>query len=888
MLDEMHFTGTWRDYQARVLEEMDAHFEDGRLHIVAAPGAGKTVLGLEIIRRIGRPALVFAPTTAIRDQWAQRLCPLFLAEPVAPEAISHDLTTERELTLLTYQSLAVVADEEDFEEILRELRGRGPLTLVLDEAHHLRREWWRRLDRIAKALDDLRIVSLTATPPYDASFAEWQRYEDLCGPIDIEIGIPELVRRGDLCPHQDHILFSHPTRDALELLSQRRGAIARIVEDLRQDAALLDFLEGHPWLVDPEANAQAILERPELLSAVLVHLRSAQRRVPSAPMKMLGVGKSALPLPSNFWFERLLEGLLEGKRGAFDMGPAWTRSLRHRLDAEGLVEGGRVRLMQSAGVFRLLVSSLAKLDSLARIAEVEAEALGPELRMVILSDHIRASELPTDPAASFQPAKLGVVPIFEFLRRQAKGTESLGVLTGSLVIVPRSALDAVRKLEDLNGLTMAELSVHDIPGCPGHVRLTVPASRSGALLRLVTGLFRLGAIRILVGTQSLLGEGWDAPSLNSLILASNTASYMLSNQMRGRAIRTDPARPDKVANIWHLATLDPTESTLAHQSASRVDWGYLYEDEGTGQADTRLLERRFRAFEGIANDPRAPIESGLSRLGCDISGGIAATNAHTLKLASDRRAIAQRWSSALGAGNARSHVRETAAANYAPQRLAWHDTAHALAWSGLGAGLVAAAGQLRSVDSLAFAATLAMAGAGLATLASLPRLLRAARLLWRNGSLEGSLVAVGQSLLEALHAAGHATQAELEEACFTVRTSFDGRKDVIVTGVRRATERHIMQGLCEILGPVQNPRYLLIRNSWIGRHHRQDYHAVPSLLAAHKESAEALHVAWNRHVGSSGLVYTRTPDGRGLLLKARAQSFAAGFRRRSERRSVWL
>ena len=58
MLGEMQFKGTWRDYQARVLDEFEQHFGDQRLHIVAAPGAGKTVLGLEIIRRIGRPALV--------------------------------------------------------------------------------------------------------------------------------------------------------------------------------------------------------------------------------------------------------------------------------------------------------------------------------------------------------------------------------------------------------------------------------------------------------------------------------------------------------------------------------------------------------------------------------------------------------------------------------------------------------------------------------------------------------------------------------------------------------------------------------------------------------------------------------------------------------------
>ena len=68
----MNFTGVWRSYQARVLAEMDVHLADARLHIVAAPGSGKTVLGLEAMRRIGRRALVLSPSITIRDQWRER------------------------------------------------------------------------------------------------------------------------------------------------------------------------------------------------------------------------------------------------------------------------------------------------------------------------------------------------------------------------------------------------------------------------------------------------------------------------------------------------------------------------------------------------------------------------------------------------------------------------------------------------------------------------------------------------------------------------------------------------------------------------------------------------------------------------------------------------
>ena len=46
----LEFKGTWRRYQARVLEHADRYMADGKIHIVAAPGSGKTTLGIELIR----------------------------------------------------------------------------------------------------------------------------------------------------------------------------------------------------------------------------------------------------------------------------------------------------------------------------------------------------------------------------------------------------------------------------------------------------------------------------------------------------------------------------------------------------------------------------------------------------------------------------------------------------------------------------------------------------------------------------------------------------------------------------------------------------------------------------------------------------------------------
>ena len=76
--ERTHFKGVFRDYQQRVLDNADKYLKDGKINIVAAPGSGKTVLGLELIRRLGSPCIVLSPTTAIRQQWGARFKDLFL------------------------------------------------------------------------------------------------------------------------------------------------------------------------------------------------------------------------------------------------------------------------------------------------------------------------------------------------------------------------------------------------------------------------------------------------------------------------------------------------------------------------------------------------------------------------------------------------------------------------------------------------------------------------------------------------------------------------------------------------------------------------------------------------------------------------------------------
>lgn len=89
--DELKFKYPWRPYQARVLKAIHHHLDDQRLHVVAAPGAGKTTLGLEVFRLLGKKALVLSPTRIIRDQWIARLSDFTLQNVQELDWVSNDI-----------------------------------------------------------------------------------------------------------------------------------------------------------------------------------------------------------------------------------------------------------------------------------------------------------------------------------------------------------------------------------------------------------------------------------------------------------------------------------------------------------------------------------------------------------------------------------------------------------------------------------------------------------------------------------------------------------------------------------------------------------------------------------------------------------------------------
>ncbi|WP_109315282.1 DEAD/DEAH box helicase [Pseudovibrio ascidiaceicola] len=917
--DKLSFQASWREYQERVLAELDTHLDDDHLHIVAAPGSGKTILGLEVIRRVDQPAVILAPTITIRNQWIERLTSLFLPEgEERPDWISKDIRNPRFLTVITYQALHAAFSNEDIDEELQDaedeaedqpkvirsksvdvialLAEQNVNVLVLDEAHHLRNEWWKALIKLKAGLVKPKTVALTASPPYDVDFKEWQKYEELCGPIDAEISVPELVQRGDLCPHQDYVHFSLPTKDEHQKLWEFKKNTAGFLKELSENKRFLDALSAHPWVRDTQSHVKDILDDPQFFSSIIIFLNSLGFAPPDYALNILGVRAAEVPGVDPKWLEVLLSGVLYSYVDDFSEFDDTLVAVRRELKRIGAIERRRINLEDTKEIKKILASSTGKLKSIATITRMEARQLGDDLRMVVLADYIREAELPSGTDEISPLNKIGVAPIFEHLRRESIAGVKLGVLTGSLIILPKDALGIFDQVVRDNHIDNSHIRFSDLAHDKNFVRVHIKGEQKQSIVHLITEVFNAGGITALVGTQALLGEGWDAPSVNTLILASYVGSYMLSNQMRGRAIRIDPSKPNKTANIWHLASvdierLDEKLKSVFTKEILRPEVFDPFDDiqQNVGD-DVRMLQRRFLAFEGVSYEAPFTIENGSKRLALAgtkwTNAGVESLNQSMLARAKVRNALSHTWSNGLHGSSPKPEMRENVGSNYAPQGFVFFETIQYLIMTGLITAALAIAQILSGVRGVETLAIWILVGAGVAAVMIAPKAFKFFRLYLRNSSLEKSITQVGWSVLETLQFMEH-----IKTSTQNLRIQSTQNKMGVVycrlDGATPAERRLFLEAMGEVLGPSENPRYLLVRSSRLGGISRVDYHPVPNSIGQKKKNAEFFAKRWERYIGPSQLIYTRSPEGRLSLLQARTQSFASVFQKKTDRLSVW-
>jgi len=486
-----------------------------RAWVVLPPGAGKTLVGLETVRRLGRRAVVFGPNTAIQSQWLAGWAE-FLPTPDHPAWSGDGRDLSSFVTALTYQSLATFdpdseVDEEGAEQplltrlhpnglaLVEAMRAAGPLTLVLDECHHLLQVWGRLLAEVLDQLPDAFVLGLTATPAESLTGDEAGLVDALFGEPVYRTSIPAVVREGDLAPFAELAWLTTPTPTEQAWVSDQANRFGKLVHDLTDPSfGSIGFFE---WLdrrfvvpvgADVSWHELAAAE-PELCTAALrmhraghlalpdgARLTEQHRHEPTADDWVLLVDD---------WMRRHLtqstcpddqEVVAAVRRVLPSVGYRWTR--------HGIRKG-------RSPVDRVLARSAAKTDAVPTIVAAEHRAIGDRLRMLVLCDHERATAtLPADLDGVLAPQAGAALLVLDRLLvdPQTRDLEPMLVSGSTVAGSPETLAALVEQVRRDDPRLADQLGV--VPGNDAAATLEGPWT-SRRWVGLVTRFFEAGAAR---------------------------------------------------------------------------------------------------------------------------------------------------------------------------------------------------------------------------------------------------------------------------------------------------------------------------------------------------------------------------------------------------------
>ena len=297
-----------RKHQQEALAAFETARQAGstRWWVTMPPGAGKTLVGTEVARRLGRRTVVFSPNTAIQGQWVHT----WDSYDGPRGGTRRDLRTW--FTALTYQSLAVFQHDGDDEEaadqpqeagqverlhanglaLIETLKAAGPLTIVLDECHHLLEVWGQLLREVLDDLPEAVVLGLTATPPGSLTRTQAEQTRTLFGPILYEARIPALVKEGTLAPYAELAWLTEPTTDEAAWLREQSTRFQELTTDLFDPAFGSTPLPA--WLtqrfVEPAADGTSTWQ--EIAAREPEH---RGRRVAPVPRRPPGAARRGAP-----------------------------------------------------------------------------------------------------------------------------------------------------------------------------------------------------------------------------------------------------------------------------------------------------------------------------------------------------------------------------------------------------------------------------------------------------------------------------------------------------------------------------------------------------------------------------------------------------------------
>jgi len=207
---------------------------------------------------------------------------------------------------------------------------------------------------VKDAIENPVVVSLTATPPIDVPQSEWNRYAMFCGEVDEEVGVPELVAEGNLCPHQDYVLLSTPTGKYVDELKRFREGVATLILDLQLDIELAEafgFNSPGEWISE-QNDRDSLRKNQAFYLGLAIFLQKTAGYIPAKVREIFNIVGDELPDQLDTqWTEGLLQGLIfdfreriEKTEGIAEHVKPGLVELEKRMRDLGAIEKGRVVL----------------------------------------------------------------------------------------------------------------------------------------------------------------------------------------------------------------------------------------------------------------------------------------------------------------------------------------------------------------------------------------------------------------------------------------------------------------------------------------------------------------------------------------------------------------
>ena len=948
-LETLAFHGRWRHYQELALAAFDRDREAGsrRTHIIAPPGSGKTLIGVETILRVGVPAVVLVPNTAVQEQWL-RAVEMFGAPPGTA-----DTTPDAVIAVLTYQALCRLDDPESLlgdlaaerwareraaaigrpgaevaaearawqgeaarrrtkeiaritatikreiarsahgdlhlgsllhagaRERLDALRAGGAGTVVLDECHHLASMWGYMVRVMLEELGDPHVIGLTATPPGELTEHESDLYEALLGPVDFTVPTPAVVREGHLAPFQELAWLTEPLSSESAWLSEHDSRFRDLVAALHED------MDGP--LSFPSWVLTRMRERGRPAEDAQVSWPDFSRRSPRlarAGARFIGSAGLARPqgMPNGEGYreepnlEDWLVLLEDYALRCLRVQPSEEAARRDRAVAAALHDLGFTLTRRGirrgrSDVDRLLTTSGAKSIALTEVLSLEEAHRGEGIRALVLCDAELAEATPDDElrdvlragagtaidavlAIAADPRTAGLRPVLVSGRGLRCAQADADALLGEL----RRVLDDGAR----------ELSACAEDG--GLVRIDATGEwRPRVWVAAATAVFAAGAIRAIVGTRALLGEGWDAPSVNCLVDLTAAATRVSVTQMRGRSLRLDPRDPAKLSTNWDIVCVAP-ELARGDADYSRFVRKHLHllapTDDGAIEAGPTHVHPALTPFAPPPSQGFAEVNAEMGRRAGDPDRARALWGIGAPYAGDELDTLVVRPRRSASPGDLAPQ------AGLAPPAFPMSPAPAALTSAG---ALAAATATATALGPIGWAA---LAAAPLGLVVGTLRMARLRRELSNTISLAAAAYVVRDAYL---------SLAELSEgaaASLTIEPRASGYLRVWLKEADPAESAIFIRALGAVVDPEGPSRYLVSRmvpgttsslrafsRTLVRRAPFEGlWTPVPEDLARHKTRAEAFARAWRLWMGPGELVFTQRHDqGRAALAEASAQ-----------------